>query len=91
MMNVFGMRLFLTCLSLSLLLILSTIGTVWSSGANNTAVNGANNTAVNRVSHLIRTNRLDSKLTNENYCKATFGVHASQVIMHAADRLRITL
>jgi len=47
MMNVFGMRLFLTCLSLSLLLILSTIGTVWSSGANNTPVNGANNTAVN--------------------------------------------
>jgi hypothetical protein len=41
------MRLFLTCLSLSLLLILSAIGTVWSSGANNTAVNGTNNTAVN--------------------------------------------
>jgi hypothetical protein len=83
MMNVFGMRLFLTCLSLSLLLILSTIGTVWSSGANNTAVN--------RVSHLIRTNRLESKLTNENYCKAKFGVHASQVIMDAADSLRISL
>jgi len=89
MMNVFGMRLFLTCLSLSLLLILCTIGTVWSSGANNTAVNGAYNTAANRVSHLIRTNRLDSKLTNENYCKAKFGVHATQVIMDAVDSLRI--
>jgi hypothetical protein len=39
--------LYVTCLSLSLLLILSTIGSVWSSSANNTAVNGANNTAVN--------------------------------------------
>jgi hypothetical protein len=47
MINVFGMRLFLTCLSLSLLLILSTIGSVWSSGANNTAINGTNSTAVN--------------------------------------------
>jgi hypothetical protein len=40
------MRLLLTCIYLSLLLILSTIGNVWSSGANNTAVSGANNTAV---------------------------------------------
>jgi hypothetical protein len=47
MTNVLTMRSFLTCLSLSLLLILSTIGTVWSSGANNTAINGANNTAIN--------------------------------------------
>jgi hypothetical protein len=47
MINVFGMRLFLTCLSLSLLLVLSTIGSAWSSGANNTAVNSTNNTAVN--------------------------------------------
>ena len=57
MMNVFSMRLFLTSLSLSLLLILSTIGSAWSSGANNTVVNntalnntaldGANSTAVN--------------------------------------------
>jgi hypothetical protein len=47
MINVFGMRLFLTCFSLSLLLILSTIGNVWSSGANNTAIKGTNNTAVN--------------------------------------------
>jgi hypothetical protein len=47
MMNVFNMRLFLTCLSLSLLLIFSTIGSAWSSGANSTAVNGTNSTAVN--------------------------------------------
>ena len=47
MTNVFDMRLFLTFLSLSLLLILSTIGTVWSSGANNTRINGTNNTAAN--------------------------------------------
>jgi len=47
MTNVFGMRLLLTCIYLSLLLILSTIGNVWSSGANNTAVSDANNTAVN--------------------------------------------
>jgi hypothetical protein len=46
MTNVFDMRLFLTCLSLSLLLILSTIGTVWSSGTNNTTINGTNSTAV---------------------------------------------
>jgi hypothetical protein len=51
MTNVFGMRLLLTCLYLSLLLILSTIGNVWSSGANNTAVNNTavNNTAVNNT------------------------------------------
>lgn len=47
MTNLLTMRSFLTCLCLSLLLILSTIGSAWSSGANNTAVNGANNTAVN--------------------------------------------
>ena len=41
--------------------------------------------AVNRVSELIKTNKLDSKLRNENYCKANFGVHASQVIMDAVD------
>ena len=45
--------------------------------------------AVNRVSQLIRTNRLDSKLTNENYCKAKLGVHATQVIMDAVDSSRI--
>ena len=47
--------------------------------------------AVNRVSQLIRTNRLDSKLTNENYCKAKFGVHATQVIMDAVDSLRLRI
>ena len=45
--------------------------------------------AVNRVSQLVRSNRLDKKLTNENYCKANFGVHATQVIMDAVDSLRI--
>jgi hypothetical protein len=41
--------------------------------------------AVNRVSELIKTNKLDSKLRNENYCKANFGIHATQVIMDAID------
>ena len=41
------MMLFLTCLSLSLMLILSTIDFAWSSSANSTAVNGTNSTAVN--------------------------------------------
>jgi hypothetical protein len=41
--------------------------------------------AVNRVSELIRTNKLDSKLRNENYCKANFGTDAIQVIMDAVD------
>jgi hypothetical protein len=45
--------------------------------------------AVNRVSQLIRTNRLDSKLKNENYCKEKFGVHATQVIMDAVDSSRM--
>ena len=45
--------------------------------------------AVNRVSQLIRTNRFDSKLKNENYCKVNFGAHATQVIMDAVDSLRI--
>ena len=45
--------------------------------------------AVNRVSQLIRTNRLDSKMKNENYCKARFGVHATQVIMDAVDSSRM--
>jgi len=45
--------------------------------------------AVNRVSQLIRTDRFDSKLKNENYCKANFGAHATQVIMDAVDSLRI--
>ena len=41
--------------------------------------------AVNRVSELIKTDKLDSKLRNENYCKANFGAHATQVIMDAVD------
>ena len=45
--------------------------------------------AVNRVSQLIRMNKLDSNLKNENYCKANFGVHATQVIMDAVDSSRI--
>jgi hypothetical protein len=50
----------------------------WASGMNYLA-------AVNRVSELIKTNKLDSKLRNENYCKSNFGVHATQVIMDAVD------
>lgn len=41
--------------------------------------------AVNRVSELIRTGKLDSKLQNENYCKTNFGARAAQVIMDAID------
>jgi hypothetical protein len=41
--------------------------------------------AVNRVSELIKTNKLDSKLRNENYCKTNLGIHATQVIMDAID------
>ena len=48
----------------------------WVSGMNYLA-------AVNRISELIKTNRLNSKLSNENYCKANFGTHATQVIMDA--------
>jgi hypothetical protein len=50
----------------------------WASGMNYLA-------AINRVSELIRTNKLDSKLRNENYCKTNFGSHASQVIIDAVD------
>jgi hypothetical protein len=50
----------------------------WASGMNYLA-------AVNRVSELIKTNKLDSKLRNEDYCKANFGAHATQVIMDAVD------
>lgn len=45
--------------------------------------------AVNRISDLIRTGKLDSKLRNENYCKANFGDQAAQVIMDAVDGSRI--
>ena len=41
--------------------------------------------AVNRVSELIKTDKLDSKLRNGNYCKTNFGAHATQVIMDAVD------
>ena len=41
--------------------------------------------AVNRVSELIKTNKLDSKLRNENYCKTSFGIHATQVITDAVE------
>jgi len=34
--------------------------------------------ALNRVSEL-KTNKLDSKLRNEDYCEANFGIHATQV------------
>ena len=50
----------------------------WVSGMNYLA-------AVNRVSELIRTNKLDSRLRNETYCKTNFGSHATQVIMDAVD------
>jgi len=59
-----------------------TIILTWVSSTNYLA-------AVNRVSQLIRTNRLDSKLKNENYCRARFGVHATQVIMDAVDSSRM--
>ncbi len=55
-----------------------TIILTWSSGMNYLA-------AVNRVSELIKKNKLESKMTNENYCKANFGIHATQVIMDAID------
>lgn len=55
-----------------------TIIPTWELGVNYLA-------AVNRVSELIRTDKLDSKLRNENYCSANFGVHATQVIMDAID------
>jgi hypothetical protein len=50
----------------------------WVSGMNYLA-------AVNRVSELIRTNKLDSRLRNESYCKTNFGTRATQVIMDAVD------
>lgn len=59
-----------------------TIILTWVSSTNYLA-------AVNRVLDLIRTNRLDPKLKNENYCKVKFGIHATQVIMDAVDSSRI--
>jgi hypothetical protein len=58
-----------------------TVILTWTSGMNYLA-------AVNRVSELIKTNRLDSRLSNENYCKTNYGTHASQVIMDAVDSLK---
>jgi hypothetical protein len=52
----------------------------WVSGMNYLA-------AVNRVSELLRMNKLDSRLKNENYCKVNFGTHATQVIMDAIDSM----
>ena len=46
----------------------------WVSGMNYLA-------ALNRVSELIRTTKVNSKMTNENYCKKNFGTHAAQAIM----------
>jgi hypothetical protein len=40
---------------------------------------------VNRVSELIRENKLDSKLRNENYSIENHGTRAAQVIMDAID------
>ena len=59
-----------------------TIILTWQSGMDCLA-------AVNRVSELVRTNKLDSKLRNENYCKTNFGIHATQVIMDAIDSLKV--
>ena len=59
-----------------------TIILTWQSGMDCLA-------AVNRVSELVRTNKLDSKLKNENYCRTNFGIHATQVIMDAIDSLKV--
>ncbi|MDQ4056318.1 MAG: hypothetical protein M3156_02755 [Thermoproteota archaeon] len=59
-----------------------TIILTWQSGMDCLA-------AVNRVSELVRTNKLDSKLKNETYCKTNFGIHATQVIMDAIDSLKV--
>ena len=45
--------------------------------------------AVNRLSELIKLDKLDSKLRNENYCKSRFGSHATQVIMDAIDSSKL--
>jgi hypothetical protein len=44
---------------------------------------------VNRISELIRENKLDSKLRNENYCIDNFGSQATQVIMDAINSSRL--
>jgi hypothetical protein len=50
----------------------------WKSGMHYLA-------GVNRVSELIRENKLDSRLRNENYCKENLGTRATQVIMDGID------
>jgi len=45
--------------------------------------------AVNRLSELLKSGKLDSKLRNESYCKEKFGMHATQVIMDAIDSSRL--
>jgi hypothetical protein len=45
---------------------------------------------VNRVSELIRENKLDSKLRNEDYCRTNLGTRAAQVIMDAIGNSSIT-
>jgi hypothetical protein len=50
----------------------------WKSGMHYLA-------GVNRVSELIRENKLDSRLRNENYCIENLGSRATQVIMDAID------
>ena len=50
----------------------------WKSGMHYLA-------GVNRVSELIRENKLDSKLKNENYCIENLGTRATQVLMDAID------
>ncbi|MFZ0202488.1 MAG: hypothetical protein WAL46_02210 [Nitrososphaeraceae archaeon] len=50
----------------------------WKSGIHYLA-------GVNRVSELIRENKLDSKLWNENYCIDNLGTRATQVIMDAIN------
>jgi hypothetical protein len=45
--------------------------------------------AVNRVTELINTGKLDSKLQNENYCRTNFGSRAAQVVMDAIDGSRM--
>ncbi len=59
-----------------------TIILTWVSGMNYLA-------AVNRLSELLKSGKLDSKLRNESYCKEKFGMHATQVIMDAIDSSRL--
>ena len=56
----------------------------WKSGMNYLA-------GVNRVSGLIRKNKLDSKLRNENYCIENLGSRATQVVMDAIDSASLLL